>query len=148
MSIFRAKHWPKQADAPEFELLTPEEARRQAKAVDFSRCTITYVLWDATEAVCGLLARPFYVGTAKHHSRIYNHARKDRGNVKLARKSNAHPLANFVEAKVSRNGPGWLRLTLRRHPSVAAAREDERALIRRWGIRREGGLLFNRRRSG
>ncbi len=148
MSIFRMKRRAKQAGAPEFELLTPEEARRQAKAVDFGRCTITYVLWDATEAVCGLPVRPFYVGTAKHHSRIYNHARKDRGDVKLARKSNAHPLADFVEARVLAHGPGWLRLTLRRHPNMAAAQEDERALIRRWGIKREGGILFNRRRSG
>jgi len=148
MFMNRVDRVPRQESSNEFDLLTPEEARRQSKDTDFGQCTITYILWDVTDVVRGLSGRPIYVGTAKHHSRIYNHANKDQGNVKLARKSNAHSLADFVEARVLSHGPGWLRLTLRRHPSFAAAQEDERALIRRWGVKSEGGVLFNRRRSG
>jgi hypothetical protein len=130
-----------------FEFLTPEGAKERASAFDFSNGALTYILWDRTEIIEGLTGRPLYVGTAKNRSRIRGHASKDHGKATLARRSNP-PLADFVEAKAESYGPGWLRFTLRPHPNIDAAKQDERQLINKWGIRKLDGILFNQSLTG
>ena len=95
----------------------------------------------------GLPATPIYVGAAKGRNRIYNHAKKDNGNAKLARKADHINFAEYIEERAE-NGPGWLRITLRPHRNPREAEKEEKVLIAKWGTRTRGGILFNRSLSG
>ncbi len=130
-----------------FELLTPKEALEAASKFNFAEGALTYILWDITENIEGISARPFYVGTAKNKSRIRNHVNKDKGKAPLARRNNPI-LADYIEEMATTHGPGWLRFALREHRDFDAAQKDERALIKKWGIKKKGGILFNQIESG
>jgi len=80
--------------------------------------------------------------------RIYGHANKDKGNVKMARKSKHHDFADYIEDVYHSHGEGWLGISLRSHRNSELAKKDEVFLIKKWGRKYDQGTLFNRSATG
>ena len=126
-------------------IYSAEEAKRIAAKVKFDRGeTITYVLSHRLRDEFS----PFYVGTARRKSRIDTHARKAVGNTNSTRRAKHIRFAKYVETQSKVYGPDWIGFSLKIHRTREDAELHERALIAAFGIRTEGGQLFNRRMTG
>ena len=125
-------------------IVSADRAKALAREINFGQTAVSYVLWDRT----GAEPLPFYVGTAKSQSRIDNHARKALGNAKLARKSKHTEFAEYVETNAKKHGPEWIGFCLYQHSSMDEAKTHEVSLIEKYGLKKTGGKLFNRRMSG
>ena len=98
-----------------------------------------YVLWDI------LRSKPVYVGTARNRGRLRAHLKKDTvrdGKVGLTYR-NPEFLA-FVMAQPA----GWLGMSIDLFDNEADMRKAEIERIARFALKRDGGSLFNRSRSG
>ena len=130
---------------PEKRIYSAEQAKRFAAGVKFDRGeTITYILSHRLQKEF----TPFYVGTAKCKSRIDNHARKAFGNANLTRRSKHIQFAEYVETQARQYGPDWIGFCLNVHGNKEEAELHERELIKKYGIQKKGGRLFNRRERG
>ncbi len=125
-------------------ILSADAAKAMAGTLNFEKTVLTYVLWDRSISE----PQPIYVGTAKTKGRIDNHARKANGGTSLTRKSRAIEFAEYVERRAKNAGPEWLGISLHKHDCFEEAKITERDLIKEWGIRKDGGKLFNRQMNG
>ena len=125
-------------------IVSTHRAKALARQINFEQTVLTYVLWDQTAAE----PQPIYVGTAKSQSRIDNHARKAYGGTNLTRKSGHKTFADYVERQAKNYGPDWLGFTFHQHDSFESAKIKEQSLIQDWGIKKNGGRLFNRQLTG
>ena len=98
-----------------------------------------YVLWDRLED------RPVYCGTARSPARLRGHLHKDDLVNGPVGKTHVNP---GLRAYCLSRPKGWLGVSWIMLPDATAATALERAVIARWGIRSQGGLLFNQRLSG
>ena len=122
---------------PDF-ILTADECRSRIVALP-DKIEACYVLWDRRDA------RPVYVGTAQSKGRIRAHLLKD--GVRDGKIGLTHRNKKFFDY-VNAQPVGWLGVTFELFETKANAREAERAAISKFGIRRNGGSLFNRQMSG
>ena len=114
-------------------IYSAKQAKQFAAKVNFDREVLTYILVHRlSDAFC-----PFYVGTAKSKSRIDNHARKANGVATLTRKSNHIEFAKYVERQAKIHGPEWIGFCIYRHSSHEQAQDQERALIAKFGLKKE-----------
>ena len=125
-------------------IMSANSAKSAARKINFDRTALTYVLWDRSISE----PQPIYVGTAKTKERIDNHARKAKGGTSLTRKSRAFEFAEYVERQAKNIGPEWLGISFHEHDCFEEAKSTERGLIQKWGIRMNGGKLFNRQMNG
>ena len=122
---------------PDF-ILTADECRSRIVALP-DKIEACYVLWDRRDA------RPVYVVTAQSKGRIRAHLLKD--GVRDGKIGLTHRNKKFFDY-VNAQPVGWLGVTFELFETKANAREAERAAISKFGIRRNGGSLFNRQMSG
>ena len=98
-----------------------------------------YTLWDINTGF------PVYVGTAKTAARLRVHLKKD----EPSREQTKHLQDNVAfHQYVKKQKSGWLGVSSTFHTDAPQATLSERALILEYGIRHQGGQLFNRRMSG
>ena len=115
------------------------ECRNQLRR-DWSEAeTAVYILWDrGTETA-------IYCGTSRTPSRLRSHLAKDDLANGPVGKTHVNPeLRSFCLSR----SKGWLGISFAVFSDEAAARQIEREIIGKFGIRRNGGQLFNQRLSG
>jgi len=119
-------------------ILTADECRSRIVALP-DKIEACDVLWDRCNA------KPVYVGTARNKGRIRAHLLKD--SVRDGKIGLTHRNRKFFDY-VNSQPVGWLAVTFDLFETKAKARVAERAAISKFGIRRDGGSLFNRQMSG
>lgn len=99
----------------------------------------TYVLWDRETQT------PIYCGTAVSRSRLKSHLTKDDPASPVSSHNKRNPeLVAYWQSRPK----GWLGVSFAFSSTAEEAKELERRIIRHYGIRSQGGLLFNQRVSG
>lgn len=108
-------------------------------SVPWDGVATTYVLWDRETET------PIYCGTAVSRSRLKSHLTKDDPTSPVSSHNTKNPeLVKYWQSRPK----GWLGVSFQFFPTAEDAKQVERAIIARYGIRRNGGLLFNQRTSG
>lgn len=119
--------------------VSADECRSRLAVSDWGAGVATYVLWDRRTG------EPVYCGTARNRSRIDGHLKKDDlRNATVGTTARNPELRAYCLAQPR----GWLGVAFRLFPSEAEAKREEQGIIASFGIRRQGGKLFNQRTSG
>lgn len=101
--------------------------------------TATYVLWNRRTG------EPVYCGTAKNRGSLTRHLAKD----DLSKGPVGHTMKNMPLRKYCLSqGSGWLGVSWTFSETEADAKALECSFIATYGIRRQGGQLFNQLLSG
>ena len=120
------------------KILRASEAKGHIESIS-SNVEACYVLWDHKAQI------PVYVGTARNKGRLKAHLKKDYvrdGRIGLTYRN--PEFLNFIQQKPE----GWLGISISTFSSHDEAKNTERSLVRKYGLRTSGGTLSNRRLAG
>lgn len=117
------------------EIMTASAARARIQADPWNGVAV-YMLWNRE------LKQPIYCGKSEAPGRLLTHLSKDNP---LSQPS-AHNLKNPDLTRYWQSQPaGWLGVSYKLFKDRAEASAVERQIIEAYGIRRNGGPLYNQR---